>query len=721
MKGLRPCNFIFLFIAVTIDSQASSATKLSNDKGMHHAREREPRQLGVGVGTLQPAPTLSATSTFNYWWPYPAWTATAATGSSVAAEVAATVPPVPTSSAAAIPTSQDSIELSSSSPSFLLSPSGDSSTTSSWITPTSVVPSSISASQSTASIDSHNRTNNPILSSHILLPVLIATLGTIAGAVLIWFICVRCHCRGRRRSQKRYSHHRSSGKGWRVVQGEMADGEGKRGWWDRLLGRRAEVDDIIPGPRYVGIDDLESGKIEPWTGKESVLKWHADVERLAPRYAYEDWDRVPDEEQAVALVGDGDPFLLRVPSKAKGASTKSSSPPHKAHSSYIARPPVQSHSTMSGLLEMYDSDWEDEVEDTDEDKSGKNKQQIPWESLRHKSIKRSILAKVDEEKKWSDSVRSLRAAKARAALANLMPKSEDGTDVGVDRSRTISIGENYSQRKGEDRDGEGGFRIDVESPPPQIPTPDEGKAWSLASSLPFPLFSHEQADRVRDPYTPVPMRARSGSKSGSGSRRKSRESPYAFAHAGSPIKSQSQGRDQQVQKRQIKQDIDTNSCKPSPSVLRMRSPPSVMTPQMESALCFTPVIGAVDTGGGESCGYGGVREAKRQSGRKLRRSRASKNDGPLPFPRDPNANINSPRPDVYRGRLVKPVKGWRDSVGTDPTMDRNGNKKTMDSLAEPEPDTIYTKTYRDRTDRAIKRVEAIIDSGWNERGRVRDR
>jgi len=108
----------------------------------------------------------------------------------------------------------------------------------------------------------------------------------------------------------------------------------------------------------------------------------------------------------------------------------------------------------------------------------------------------------------------------------------------------------------------------------------------------------------------------------------------------------------------------------SPSVLRMRSPPSVMTPQMESALCFTPVVGSsARMGGGPGL-----------------------------------EGINSPRLGAYRGRPVKARSAKR-------------AEKAME-LMEPEPGTIYTKTCRERTDRAMRRVEAIVESGWNERGRV---
>ena len=243
-------------------------------------------------------------------------------------------------------------------------------------------------------------------------------------------------------------------------------------------------------------------------------------------------------------------------------------------------------------------------------------------------------------------LRSATAVGAGAATWSLARFGGDDHDRGRSRSTRTdrSLGHRGDERREE---GERGFRIEVESPPPRIPTPGSsgagGKSGKQAPwSFPFPLFSsrggRQEADvsqggeGAKDPYTPVPTRMKSGSRS------------RGSSCAGSPVRVSP-----------VKSGAGRHArplyASPSPSVLRMQSPPSVMTPQMESALCFTPLVGS-----------------------------------------------SARMADVDRAR----------------TEERN--EKGM----EPEPGTIYTKTYRDRTDRAMRRVEAIVESGWNERGRARD-
>jgi hypothetical protein len=341
---------------------------------------------------------------------------------------------------------------------------------------------------------------------------------------------------------------------------------------------------------------------------------------------------------------DRDPFLLSKPKRARtGGSAKSfRSPggaPSRSSASAASRPLLPALSLLRDSFDFGADDQEDGGSDREEDDG------VPWESLRHKSIKRAILAKVDEEKRWTDSMRGLRSAKAvgagaatATATAGTWSLAREDHDRG--RSRSTRTDRSLGQR-------EDGFRIVVETPLPPIATPGSsgagGKSGKQAPwSFPFPLFSsrggRQEVDvsQGKDPYTPVPTRMKSGSRS------------RGSSFAGSPVRVSP-----------VKSGAGCHArplyASPSPSVLRMQSPPSVMTPQMESALCFTPVVGS-------------------------------------------SARMGRGAVDVDRARMEE------------------RNEKGM----EPEPGTIYTKTYRDRTDRAMRRVEAIVESGWNERGRARD-
>ncbi len=658
MTRSRNCHLILLFITAMESISTSAAVKLYQ----HKRYVREPRQLGEGP--LQPSiqtglPT--STSSFDYWWPYPAWTATATAAASTTSQVLSSpsfaVPMTTQDGSIGIPLSTSSVLPDLDSSTFPSSASDASASIPSMSLTSST--SSASSTSTSTSQSHHFNFHNFITNPRYFIPLLASVLGAVLLFTLLWFLCKR-YCR-RYRSQNRNRnrdsyYYPSEGQGWRVVHAE------KRSRWGRLFGTRDEPEDVIPGPKYVGIEDPDA--------KEDGLM---DVERMGLGL---------DEEQDITSGIEGDidqdPFT---PSKPKRARTRRSDVRSKS-----SRNPSRASSSAAGSLlpptYLHQDSFEFAGDDDGSDKEGDddfyNKEldnsqlKVPWESLRHKSIKRAIIAKVDQEKRWTDSMRGLRAAKAVGAALSLAarsggPSMEKRGTVTHHNGRSRSTRKARSQRQRAERQQEQGevgrgFRIVMESPPPKLPTPGsagDGNGKVPWSAFPFQLFSNEsqqgeKTSRKEDPYTPVPMRMRSGSRSCGSSR------------AGSPVTSPTK-RGGGSRSQATRPPMYTSS---SPSVLRMRSPPSVMTPQMESALCFTPVVGSsARTGGGSGL-----------------------------------ESIGSPRLGAYRGRLVK----------------ARGAKRTEKAMEfrEPEPGTIYTKTYRDRTDRAMRRVEAIVESGWNERGRV---
>lgn len=537
--------------------------------------------------------------------------------------------------------------------------------------------SSTSSAPPTSTVEPQTHTSsfrNFITNPHIFVPLLASVLGAVLLAFLLWFLCKRCSCHSRRhgdRERNRSSYYYpSGGQEWQVVQAEKTRGGsgGTKPWWNKLFGSREEPEDVILGPRYVGVED---------DFVDTTAEAEKDVERLG---GDKEWDITlategdnndNDNDDGDDDGDDQDPFLPSKPKRARtGASAKSRPRPRsfrspsRAPSRSSASASAASRPLLPALSLLRDSF--DFGADEEEGGSDREDDRVPWESLRHKSIKRAILEKVDEEKRWTDSMRGLRSAEAGTwSLAR--------EDHGRGRSRSTRTDRSLG-------DGEKGFRIVVESPPPplRIPTPGSSGAGEKSGkqapwSFPFPLFWGRQEVDVsqgggggggggagKDPYTPVPTRMKSGSRS------------RGSSFAGSPIRVSP-----------VKSGAGRHArplyASPSPSVLRMQSPPSLMTPQMESALCFTPVVGSSARMGR------GAEDVDRDS------------------PSHAREGVRSPR----RGRLVKSVIRGR-------TEERN--EKEM----EPEPGSIYTKTYRDRTDRAMKRVEAIVESGWNERGRARD-
>jgi len=99
------------------------------------------------------------------------------------------------------------------------------------------------------------------------------------------------------------------------------------------------------------------------------------------------------------------------------------------------------------------------------------------ESLRHKSFKRAILPKVDEEKRWTDSMRDLRVAKdVGAVIIGCQPPGSEGqvwrggvrlctTMAGRGPRGRINDKVKLSTTTGTERRGKG-FRIG--SPPSQL-------------------------------------------------------------------------------------------------------------------------------------------------------------------------------------------------------------------------------------------------------------
>ncbi len=89
------------------------------------------------------------------------------------------------------------------------------------------------------------------------------------------------------------------------------------------------------------------------------------------------------------------------------------------------------------------------------------------ESLRHKSFKRAILPKVDEEKRWTDSMRDLRVAKdVGAVIIGCQPPGSEG-QVWRGRVRLCTVHEDGSmtksscQRQQEQREEEKGSGLDL--------------------------------------------------------------------------------------------------------------------------------------------------------------------------------------------------------------------------------------------------------------------
>ncbi|KAG6856496.1 hypothetical protein H0H87_003875 [Tephrocybe sp. NHM501043] len=415
------------------------------------------------------------------------------------------------------------------------------------------------------------------------------------------------------------------------------------------LTRRPKVQDdvFIGGPRYVpapsdveGWPSLQQDREEM---QEATFSW-PDLKQAA---------REPENDEN----GDeDDPFLLPpTPTKARSARTKSS------------RSTKTAHSDATYMLETDDEDKKD----------------IPWERLRHKSIKRGILEQVQQEGNRINSLRSAgtvrntgtgtrKSVERRTSrhgrtdsdvligdidqlLSGAGSKDDRPSTHRADSAcTTVSlISRTTTGDKTQWKPGTG-FRIVAESPlSSRGPTPapsDDPVAFHMSSTATTP------ADR----YTPAPAR-RHTSRSCSTSPVKGSAGP-------------------------------STPARPHAAILP-QSPPQITSPLLENNLCFTPsrrpppraFTSPVTTP-----------QKRHDASRKLRSPRSQ----PLPFP-SAHDGVNSPRPDMYRGRLVKsPVKAQRPPI----------TSKSSSSS------TTYTRDANGRAvEAAIKKVEDIIERSWGAR------
>ncbi|KAF8636281.1 hypothetical protein AX17_003660 [Amanita inopinata Kibby_2008] len=683
-----PKSRLILFITATVAERVTASTSapgLYTDT-LYMRSHAWPRQLEA------PLPAVPTSSSYDYWWPYPSWGASTLTS--------ATLPPLasPTVEQGSLVSLTASDAASSLlSPTSIASPSAPATTSSASAGKSTSTSITASATAPTAIHADPKRTNSQggIRAPYILFPLL-GLFGVVLGGTIAWIISGRCIKRRERRRLIR-PYRGSSGygrgdieKGWRMTTGRR----GSRRWWNTLFSRPEQVEEVIPGPQYVGIDvgeeALEDG------GKEVSRVYGLDAEREAM------WLPPASRGDITCNSGRaGDQELLLNPQNPTDRRERTESVP--------AAPTMRPSATSLAVLDLYASDSEDE----DSVSLNPKQKEVPWESLRHKSIKRAILARVDEEKKWTDSIRKMRAAtlarlksdtscdvdgadpasRSKSRVERLQSRvradsdacvtdiaaaerallKDDDSRLGVPLDRT-SAGGSRSRSRCSTRtnascvSGGPGFRIVVESPPPQI-SPSKDKANKMWSFGGFPFFSSREPeyDLSRsqgdgdgdgggggelgeaggvDRYTPVPTRmgqTRSGAK-----KAKSR------GEGSSSAKSPARGT------RHTHNDARMGYC-----ALLVKSPTQIMTPRMKSELCFTPIL-------------------------------------------PPRAQLGS---DAF-GAAGNRSEEW-DLFGDG--GGGGGGERTWANRPDPNDCSIFTKTYRIRTDRAMKKVEAIVESGWSER------
>ena len=216
---------------------------------------------------------------------------------------------------------------------------------------------------------------------------------------------------------------------------------------------------LLIGPRYIGIQGPERHRIQGQDiERRTQMKNHLPgAIHASPHFRWPSFNEKPafhpDRGFHVpdGYLHDDDPLLALPlttgPSTNVNPRTKSTRTTHTSKSAStfkkskrptlrVAGPSLNdlsspnSDTTSMALLELYESDEEEETR--------RKAREVPWESLRHKSIKRGILEQVKEEGKWLDSIRGL----AGSTLLGSRPETimEEGSCLLGGRDADVSMG-----------------------------------------------------------------------------------------------------------------------------------------------------------------------------------------------------------------------------------------------------------------------------------------
>jgi len=382
---------------------------------------------------------------------------------------------------------------------------------------------------------------------------------------------------------------------------------------------------------------------------------------------------------------------------------------HTSHPESITSPQF-SDNTSIALQELYESD--------DDEEARRRGRETPWESLRHKSIRRGIIEQVKKENKWMDSIRGSLAA-GSALFANGANKTDcEGESSGLlERMEDGDSGRKRRTHIRQDSDISIDSEEYVSRTPLKVRNPSSGRLGTMGDSTQSsPTLSHSGVRRgftvlssgdEDDKYTPIPSRIREDT---SRSRNNSR----------SPVASRSSARSRSTHQ-------SSDQTAPLRDVLP-KHPAQITSPPLESHICFTPIpaqaakVGPVASKSPKSVGPKTKPESKSGFGATRsvnstqplrpvehvgRSSDPFSNTNTLPFPS--SRNTDSPPPKAYRGRLVK-------KATASPAARKSGGRlrpsksKSISNSGPSHPEPVWHGTPEKEL--AMKKVEQIMEHGW---------
>ncbi|KAJ7778276.1 hypothetical protein B0H16DRAFT_1502864 [Mycena metata] len=489
-------------------------------------------------------PSSLTSSSYDYWWPYPPEGATATTSTST------TLPLYTSTDALFTSTSTPALALfnsaSMASSSFAGSPSDSLSVTSMSSSTASSSPSesiiSISAlppSNSTVPASSHHKLSMVPQSTLVYIVPACGVVGLLIGGITAWCVygCLTRNGHGRRRGRKSY--------GALEVGPEYTQ----------------------PSPRLG--EKLDDGDEGEWVGDEKHAEESDAGEDTVQGDASDDECETGTETEGFLHPGSAQKrpaaSSIRTKSTASTTTTYTTARTKSTRSSRGTSP------TPSGRTSLFF----DRPDSTDP---------LPWESLRHTSIKRGILERLrGDGRQPPESTGTDRVARRPWQAHGRHDSDLLIADAQADLSRaasSVTASSAALSRASTARSGPG-FRILQESP---AGTPQRERGADL-----FGWPSVEE-----DKYTRVPARVARG-RSQSPQKASRANSPVKFERSASPDKLARamspplrRGGDDYSRPRGRKIDIDGSTPTDFRNVLP-QSPPRISSPVLDGALCFTPI------------------------------------------------------------------------------------------------------------------------------------
>ena len=379
---------------------------------------------------------------------------------------------------------------------------------------------------------------------------------------------------------------------------------------------------LLIGPRYIGIQEPErrhmQGQNMEQSGQPTQIKDHPPgAIHASPHFRWPSFNEkpafrpdrgfhVPDEylhndDPSLAL-----PLTTR-PSTNVNTRTKSTRTTRTSKSArtFKSKRPVlrvvgsslkdlsspNSDNTSLALLELYESDEEEETRR----KAG----EVPWESLRHKSIKRGILEQIKEEGKWLDSIRGLAGSSSRPET---IMEEGDALLSGRDADDSMGVDSRVGKRQGYSVPDPDPF---ADSPtrthsvsPTKRPVTKSRRTDSSTATFPASVESHGVGFQIvpeSAATTPnhSPRRSfawlRKADASNAIDKLTSRL-PTSLAEGRKQSQSPSRSKNNRSTspvKRTSNNGVDVSQI-PRRDILP-RSPAQLMSPPLQSQICFTPI------------------------------------------------------------------------------------------------------------------------------------